>query len=58
LLQALQETIRERGWKQVETASRLDIDQANVSKLLAGQLAGFSVIDWFIFSRCWGKTWK
>ncbi len=43
LLQALQETIRERGWKQVETASRLDIDQANVSKLLAGQSAGFSV---------------
>ena len=37
LLQALQETIMERGWKQVEAAARLGIDQAKVSKLLAGQ---------------------
>ena len=43
LLQALQETIKERGWKQVEAANRLGIDQAKVSKLLAGQMAGFSV---------------
>jgi len=43
LLQALQETIRGRGWKQVEAAARLGIDQAKVSKLLAGQMAGFSV---------------
>jgi antitoxin HigA-1 len=43
LLQALQETIRGRGWKQVEAATRLGIDQAKVSKLLAGQMAGFSV---------------
>ena len=43
LLQALQETIRERSWKQVEAAARLGIDQAKVSKLLAGQMAGFSV---------------
>jgi predicted XRE-type DNA-binding protein len=43
LLQALQETIKERGWKQVEAADRLGIDQAKVSKLLAGQMAGFSV---------------
>jgi predicted XRE-type DNA-binding protein len=43
LLQVLQETIRERGWKQVEAAARLGIDQAKVSKLLAGQMAGFSV---------------
>ncbi len=43
LLQALQETIRERGWKQVEAAACLGIDQAKVSKLLAGQMAGFSV---------------
>lgn len=43
LLQALQETIRGRAWKQVEAASRLGIDQAKVSKLLAGQMAGFSV---------------
>ena len=43
LLQALQDTIREQGWKQVEAAARLGIDQAKVSKLLAGQIAGFSV---------------
>ncbi len=43
LLQALQETIRKRGWKQVEAATQLGIDQAKVSKLLAGQMAGFSV---------------
>ena len=43
LLQALQETIKGRGWKQAEAATQLDIDQAKVSKLLAGQMAGFSV---------------
>ena len=43
LLQALQETIRGRGLKQVEAADQLGIDQAKVSKLLAGQMAGFSV---------------
>lgn len=43
LLQALQETIRGRAWKHVEAASRLGVDQAKVSKLLAGQMAGFSV---------------
>jgi predicted XRE-type DNA-binding protein len=43
LLQALQETIRGRGWKQVEAATHLGIDQGKVSKLLAGQMAGLSV---------------
>jgi len=43
LLQALQETIKGRGWKQVEAAAQLRIDQAKVSKLLAGQIAGFSI---------------
>ncbi|MGE3979134.1 MAG: helix-turn-helix domain-containing protein [Nitrospira sp.] len=43
LLQALQETIKSRGWKQVEAAAQLGIDQAKVSKLLAGQMAGFSI---------------
>jgi predicted XRE-type DNA-binding protein len=43
LLQALQETIRGHGLKQVEAAARLRIDQAKVSKLLAGQMAGFSI---------------
>lgn len=43
LLQALQETIKNRGWKQVEAAARLGIDQAKVLKLLAGQMAGFSI---------------
>lgn len=43
LLQALQETIRGRGWKQAEAATQLGIDQAKISKLLAGQMSGFSV---------------
>ena len=43
LLQALQETIKDRGWKQVEAAAQLGINQAKVSKLLAGQMAGFSI---------------
>ena len=43
LLLALQETIKGRGWKQVEAAAQLGIDQAKVSKLLAGQLTGFSI---------------
>jgi len=43
LLQALQQTIKGRGWKQVEAAAQLGIDQAKVSKLLAGQMAGFSI---------------
>lgn len=43
LLQAVQDTINSRGWKQVEAAGQLGIDQAKVSKLLAGQMAGFSI---------------
>ena len=43
LLQALQETIKDRGWKQVDAADQLGIDQGKVSKLLAGQMAGFSI---------------
>ncbi len=43
LLQAVQDTIKSRGWKQVEAADQLGIDQAKVSKLLAGQMAGFSI---------------
>ena len=43
LLQALQETIKGRGWKQIEAAAQLGIDQAKVSKLLSGQMAGFSI---------------
>ena len=43
LLQALQETIKGRGWKQVEAAAQLGMDQAKGSKLLAGQMAGFSI---------------
>jgi predicted XRE-type DNA-binding protein len=43
LLQAIQETIRGRKWKQIEAAAQLKIDQAKVSKLLSGQMAGFSI---------------
>lgn len=43
LLQALQETIQGRGWRQVEAAAQLGIDQAKVSTLLAGRMAGFPI---------------
>ena len=43
LLQAIQETIKSRGWKQIEAAAQLGIDQAKVSKLLSGHMAGFSI---------------
>jgi len=35
--------IKSRGWKQIEAAAQLGIDQAKVSKLLSGQMAGFSI---------------
>ncbi|MBX3301130.1 MAG: XRE family transcriptional regulator [Nitrospira sp.] len=35
--------IKGRSWKQVEVAAQRGIDQAKVSKLLAGQMAGFSI---------------
>ena len=43
LLQALQDTLRAHAWTQTGAAARLGIDQGKVSKLLAGQMAGFSV---------------
>ena len=43
LLQALQETIKGRGWKQIEAAAQLGIDQGKISKLMGGQMAGFSI---------------
>ena len=43
LLQAIQETIKGRRWKQIEAAAQLGIDQAKVSKLLSGQMTGFSI---------------
>jgi predicted XRE-type DNA-binding protein len=42
LLQALQEAIRARGWKQVGTADELGLDQAKISKLMNGHLTDFS----------------
>jgi predicted XRE-type DNA-binding protein len=43
LLQAIQETIKGRRWKQIEAAAQLKIDQVKVSKLLSGHMAGFSI---------------
>ena len=43
LLQAIQETIKGQKWKQIEAAAQLKIDQAKISKLLSGQMAGFSI---------------
>jgi predicted XRE-type DNA-binding protein len=43
LLQARQDTLRAHAWTQTGAAAHLGIDQGKVSKLLAGQMAGFSV---------------
>ena len=43
LLKSIQESIRHRRLKQTEAAELLGIDQAKVSKLMAGQMAGFSL---------------
>ena len=43
LLLALQDAIRARQLTQSEAAQLLGVDQAKVSKILAGRLAGFSV---------------
>ena len=43
LLQAIQDIVKSQGWKQVEAAIQLGIDQAKISKLMAGQMAGFSI---------------
>ena len=43
LLQSVQGTIKRKGWRQAEAAVQLGIEQAKVSKLLAGQMAGFSI---------------
>jgi predicted XRE-type DNA-binding protein len=43
LLQEIRATIKGRRWKQIEAAAQLGIDQAKVSKLLSGQMAGFSI---------------
>jgi predicted XRE-type DNA-binding protein len=37
LLQDVQDTVKSRGWKQVEAAVHLGIDQAEISKLMAGE---------------------
>ena len=34
--------IEEKGWTQAETAERIALDQPKVSRLLRGQLSGFS----------------
>jgi predicted XRE-type DNA-binding protein len=56
LLQALQETIKGRGWKQAETVTQLGIDQAKVSKLLGGQMAGFSIVRLVHFLSLLGQN--
>lgn len=42
LLEALQDAIRARNWKQAEAGYELGLDQAKVSKLLNGHLTDFS----------------
>ena len=68
LLQSVQGTIKRKGWKQIEAAGHLGIDQAKVSKLLCradGRIfhrtpRALSVLAW---ARCGsdrspGSSWK
>jgi predicted XRE-type DNA-binding protein len=43
LLQALQETIKEREWKQAEATAQLGIDRAELSRVTRGQVRSFSI---------------
>jgi predicted XRE-type DNA-binding protein len=43
LAQVISEAIKTRGMTQVEAAELLGIDQPKVSRLVRGQLAGFSI---------------
>jgi predicted XRE-type DNA-binding protein len=43
LAQVISEAIKARGMTQVEAAELLGIDQPKVSRLVRGQLAGFSI---------------
>jgi predicted XRE-type DNA-binding protein len=47
--------IRQRGLKQADAAKLLDIDQAKVSALSRGQLAGFSTERLFRFLTALGR---
>lgn len=39
--------IEEKGWNEAQTAERIGLDQLQVSRLLCGQLVGFSVDSLF-----------
>ncbi len=43
LLQAVHGTIKSRVWKQVAAAVQLGMDQAMISRLMVGQMAGLSI---------------
>jgi predicted XRE-type DNA-binding protein len=43
LAQVISESIKARGMTQIEAAELLGIDQPKVSRLVRGQLAGFSI---------------
>jgi predicted XRE-type DNA-binding protein len=42
LASKIAELIEEKGWTQAQTATRTSLDQPKVSRLLRGQLSGFS----------------
>lgn len=43
--------IEEQGLSQRQAAQLLDLDQANVSRLMSGKLSGFTLDRWFRFLR-------
>ena len=43
LASKIAQLIEEKGWTQARTAERIGLDQPKVSRLLRGQLSGFSV---------------
>jgi predicted XRE-type DNA-binding protein len=43
LLQALQEAIKGRRWKQAEAAAQLGIDRVELSQVARGQVRSFSI---------------
>src|ERR1044072_5226966 len=52
LTSRIAQLIERRGWTQAQTAERIGLDQPKVSRLLRGQLSGFSVDRLFaVFNR-------
>src|SRR5437762_13516963 len=47
LASKIAQLIEEKGWTQAQTAARTELDQPKMSRLLRGQLSGFSAATLF-----------